>query len=306
MADKHRAPGARTSYPTPPPGTKGISLFIVPKSVAGSERCEPRPNAVKVARRFEHKMGIKALGDLRESCSSKPRAFWVGEPHKGLRCMFTMMNVAAARHGHAGFSRKAKPRFPGLPLALRPRDIAFRMRSLTGPKSHPNKPADPIIVHPDVRRMLLTQKALHRRARARVGLSIAARSLTIVHRRPNTDEATARAESDDGVADADLQKRFMTDTGFEAANLGYASCSAGTATFAKHGMEQLVRDRPDLCSSTKAPNGIQSLDLLGRKVLATGRRPVCAPFNRSDRLRSAHRTPGKARPQGVHRRVGRR
>jgi alkylation response protein AidB-like acyl-CoA dehydrogenase len=242
--------------PDAPPGTKGISLFIVPKALPGTNGATS-PNAVKCAS-IEHKMGIKASATC-VIVFEQAKGFLVGEPHKGLRCMFTMMNVARLGTGMQGFAQ-GEAAFQGALAYARDR---IQMRSLTGPKAL-DKPADPIIVHPDVRRMLLTQKALTEGSRA---LAFYCGTLAdIVHRRPGTDEAT-RAEAMMELL-TPICKAFMTDTGFEAANLGM-QVFGGHGYIREHGMEQLVRDGRIL-QQYEGTNGIQALDLLGRKVLATG------------------------------------
>jgi hypothetical protein len=242
--------------PDAPPGTKGISLFIVPKRTPTANG-ETVPNAVKCAS-IEHKMGIKASATC-VIVFEDAKGYLVGQPHKGLRCMFTMMNVARLGTGMQGFAQ-GEASFQGALAYARDR---IQMRSLTGPKA-PDKPADPIIVHPDVRRMLLTQKALTEGSRA---LAFYCGTLAdIVHRKPDTEEAT-KAEALMELL-TPICKAFMTDTGFEASNLGM-QVFGGHGYIREHGMEQLVRDGRIL-QQYEGTNGIQSLDLLGRKVLATG------------------------------------
>jgi len=243
--------------PDAPPGTKGISLFIVPKFLPDADGGVGEANAVTCAS-IEHKMGIKASATC-VMVFEESKGFLVGEPHKGLRAMFTMMNVARLGTGVLGYGQ-AEHSFQGALTYARDR---LQMRSLTGPKA-PDKPADPIIVHPDVRRMLLTQKAFAEGARA---LAFFLGTQTdIVLRHPDTDEAKA--------AEAQLElltpicKGFMSDTGFEATNLGM-QVLGGHGYVREHGMEQLVRDGRIL-QQYEGANGIQALDLIGRKVLATG------------------------------------
>lgn len=242
--------------PDAPPGTKGISLFIVPKFVPGDGGIGPR-NGVKCAS-IEHKMGIKASATC-VIVFEEAKGWLVGEPHKGLKAMFTMMNVARLGTGMQGMSQ-GESSFQGALEYARER---LQMRALTGAKA-PDKPADPIIVHPDVRRMLLTQKAFAEGSRA---LALYCGVLTdVVLRLEDTDEAKQ--------AEAMLElltpicKAFMTDTGFESSNLGM-QVFGGHGYIREHGMEQLVRDGRIL-QQYEGTNGIQSLDLLGRKVLATG------------------------------------
>jgi len=245
-----RLPGA-------PAGTKGISLFIVPKFLPAADGGVGKPNGVKCGS-LEHKMGIKASATC-VMVFEDAKGYLVGEPHKGLRAMFTMMNVARLGTGMQGFAQ-GEASFQGALSYARER---IQMRSLTGPKA-PDKAADPIIVHPDVRRMLLTQKAFAEGSRA---LAFHCGMLAdVVHRRPETDEAKQ--------AEAMLElltpicKAFMTDSGFESSNLGM-QVLGGHGYIREHGMEQLVRDGRIL-QQYEGANGIQALDLLGRKVLATG------------------------------------
>ncbi len=244
--------------PDGPPGTKGISLFIVPKFLPGKgDGVVGDFNSVKCAS-IEHKMGIKASATC-VMVFEEAKGFMIGQPHKGLRAMFTMMNVARLGTGMQGMSQGAAS-FQGAVEYARER---LQMRSLTGPKA-PDKPADPIIVHPDVRRMLLTQRAFAEGARA---LAFYCGMLAdVVLRLPDSDEAE-RAESLMELL-TPICKAFMTDTGFESTNLGM-QVLGGHGYIREHGMEQLVRDCRIL-QQYEGANGIQALDLLGRKVLGTG------------------------------------
>ena len=235
--------------PNAPEGVKGISLFVVPKFMPGTmER-----NAV-VCGSIEHKMGIKASSTCVMNFDGAVGEL-VGEPHKGLRAMFTMMN--AARLGVA---------MQGLGIA----EIAYQngviyakdrlqMRALTGTKS-PEKPADAIIVHPDVRKMLLTSKAFIEGSRALaywVGMN-----LDIAHR--HKDEK-ARQEADDLVALlTPIVKAYQTDMGTEVANL-MMQVYGGHGYIWEWGMEQYARDAR-IAQIYEGTNGIQALDLVGRKM----------------------------------------
>jgi hypothetical protein len=155
------------------------------------------------------------------------------------------------------------------------------MRALTGPKA-PDKPADPIIVHPDVRRMLLTQKAFTEGSRA---LAYYCGTLAdVVHRQPGT-EAAHHAEALMELL-TPICKAFMTDSGFEASNLGM-QVLGGHGYIREHGMEQIVRDGRIL-QQYEGTNGIQALDLLGRKVLATGGASLRAFTDQIDAFCSEH------------------
>ena len=243
--------------PDAPPGTKGISLFIVPKFLANEDGGVGARNGVKCAG-IEHKMGIKASATC-VMVFEDAVGYMVGQPHKGLRCMFTMMNVARIGTGVQGLAQGEASRQGALRYARE----RLQMRSLTGPKA-PDKPADPIIVHPDVRRMLLTQKAFAEGGRA---LAYHCGQLTdVVRFQPGTEQAK-RAEAMLELL-TPICKAFLTDTGFESTNLGM-QVFGGHGYIREWGMEQLARDCRIL-QQYEGTNGIQSLDLIGRKVLANG------------------------------------
>jgi hypothetical protein len=243
--------------PDAPPGTKGISLFIVPKFVPKQDGSVGVRNGVKCAS-IEHKMGIKASATC-VLVFEDAVGYLVGAPHKGLRCMFTMMNVARIGTGVQALGQGEASRQGALRYARE----RLQMRSLTGPKA-PDKPADPIIVHPDVRRMLFTQKAFAEGGRAMAYyLGSLADVVRFVPDSPEGKQAEALLELLTPIC-----KAFLTDTGFE-------SCNHGMQVFGGHGfirewgMEQLSRDCRIL-QQYEGANGIQALDLLGRKVLANG------------------------------------
>lgn len=184
--------------------------------------------------------------------------FLIGPPNKGLNCMFTFMNTARLGTALQGLAH-AEIAFQGGLSYARDR---LQMRSLTGPKA-PDKPADPIIVHPDVRRMLLTCKAFAEGNRAM--LYYAAKQVDIVQRSQDED---ARVTADTLLAFlTPIAKAFMTETGFEAANLG-VQIYGGHGYISEWGMEQNVRDSR-ISMLYEGTTGIQALDLLGRKVLMT-------------------------------------
>lgn len=243
--------------PDGPPGTKGISLFIVPKFLPDASGNAGEANQVKCAS-IEHKMGIKASATCVMTFEDS-KGFLVGKEHKGLRAMFTMMNVARLGTGTQGMAQGAAS-YQGALTYARER---LQMRSLTGPK-FPDKPADPIIVHPDVRRMLLTQKAFAEGSRAFI--AYLGKRVDLMLRNEGSDEA-AHAEKMLELL-TPIAKGFMTDTGFESANLGM-QVFGGHGFIREWGMEQLVRDGRIL-QQYEGANGIQALDLIGRKVLATG------------------------------------
>ncbi|NWL75810.1 acyl-CoA dehydrogenase [Pseudomonas taiwanensis] len=241
--------------PDAPAGTKGISLFIVPKFLPSGEGIGER-NAVSCGS-IEHKMGIKASATCVMNFDGAT-GFLIGEANKGLNCMFTMMNHARLGTGMQGLCL-GEASYQG---AVRYANDRLQMRALTGPKA-PDKAADPIIVHPDVRRMLLTMKAFNEGNRALAYFT--AQQLDIAHR---SDSAEQREEAENLLAFlTPICKAFMTDSGLEATNLGM-QVFGGHGYIREWGMEQLVRDCR-IAPIYEGTNGIQALDLLGRKVLGS-------------------------------------
>ena len=270
--------------PGGPEGVKGISLFIVPKFLvdgdasgggeAGNAELGPR-NALACGS-IEHKMGLKASSTCVMNYEDAT-GFLLGEPHKGMRAMFTMMN--AARLGVA---------IQGLGVS----EAAYQMaaayarerrqgRALGGP-AEPDQPADPIIVHPDVRRMLLTMRAFNEGARA-LGLWTALR-IDLARRHP--DAATRRDAEDFVALITPIIKACFTDMGFESANLGL-QCFGGAGYIAETGIEQLVRDAR-ITQIYEGTSGIQALDLVGRKLPAHTGRYLRQFFHPLDRFIQEH------------------
>jgi alkylation response protein AidB-like acyl-CoA dehydrogenase len=238
--------------PDAPPGTRGISLFLVPKLMPGADGAL-QPNGVSVGS-IEHKMGIKANSTCVMNFDGA-RGWLVGEPHKGLRAMFTMMNGARLGVGMQGL---------GLAEVSRQNAVAYTKerlqgRSLTGPKN-PEGEADPIVVHPDVRRMLMTMKAYTEGMRALAYFT--AMQLDLEHKHP---EAEGRQAAADLLALlTPVVKGFLTDVGFEVTNLAL-QCYGGHGYIREFGMEQYVRDAR-IAQIYEGTNGVQAMDLLGRKV----------------------------------------
>ncbi|WP_434606275.1 acyl-CoA dehydrogenase C-terminal domain-containing protein [Pseudomonas sp. R1-7] len=242
--------------PDAPAGTKGISLFIVPKFLPDAAGEAGERNGVSCGS-IEHKMGIKASATCVLNFDGA-KGFLIGEANKGLNCMFTMMNHARLGTGMQGLCL-GEASFQG---AIKYANDRLQMRSLTGPKA-PEKAADPIIVHPDVRRMLLTMKAFNEGNRALTYFT--AQLLDTAHL--SRDE-TARQEAEDLLAFlTPICKAFMTDTGLEVTNHGM-QVFGGHGFIREWGMEQLVRDCR-IAPIYEGTNGIQALDLLGRKVLGS-------------------------------------
>ncbi|MFN3700872.1 MAG: acyl-CoA dehydrogenase C-terminal domain-containing protein [Alphaproteobacteria bacterium] len=239
--------------PDAPEGVKGISLFVVSKFLPNPDGTLGERNAVRCGS-IEHKMGIhanstcvmnfdEAIGEL------------VGEPHKGLRAMFTMMNAARLGVGMQGLGIAEIAYQNGLAYAK----DRLQMRSLTGVKS-PDKPADPIIVHPDVRRMLMKAKAFTEGARALAYWTGMQLDISQHH-----ESAEERKRADDLVALlTPIVKAYQTDMGLEIA-VDMQQCYGGHGYIAEWGMEQYVRDAR-IAQIYEGTNGIQALDLVGRKM----------------------------------------
>ena len=244
---------ALARLPDAPPGIKGISLFIVPKFLPnGASGVGPR-NAVACGA-IEHKMGIKASSTCVINFDGAA-GFLIGEKHKGMRCMFTMMNAARLAVGIQGLGL-AETAYQSAVAYARDR---LQGRALNGTK-YPDKPADPIIVHPDVRRILMTMRACNEAARA---LAIwLAMKLDTSERHADADK---RQEADDLVALlTPVVKAYFTDHGFAATNAA-VQIHGGHGYIREHGVEQLVRDAR-IAQIYEGTNGIQALDLVGRKL----------------------------------------
>jgi len=247
--------------PDAPPGIKGISLFVVPKFQVKEDGSLGPRNGVACGS-IEHKMGIKASSTCVMNFDEAEGEL-VGLPHSGMRAMFTMMNAARLAVGVQGLGL-AETAYQSAAAYARER---LQGRSLTGTKA-PDKPADPIIVHPDVRKNLLTMRALNEGARACalwIGMT-----LDVAEKHP---DPARRQEADDLVAlMTPIIKAFFTDYGFEATNLG-VQVFGGHGYIREWGMEQLVRD-PRIAQLYEGANGIQALDLVGRKLGQNIGRPL--------------------------------
>jgi alkylation response protein AidB-like acyl-CoA dehydrogenase len=237
-----------------PPGVKGISLFLVPKFIPKADGGLGERNGIKCGR-IEEKMGIH--GNATCVMNLDGAIGWpVGEPNKGLNAMFIMMNAARLGVGMQSL---------GLMEAAYQNSVAYAReriqgRSLSGPKA-PEKAADPIIVHPDVRRMLLTQRAYTEGSRA-----LAYWVSLMIDEYENHPDADERKSIEQMVALlTPIVKAFITDAGWECTSLGL-QVFGGHGYIREWGMEQLVRDAR-INMIYEGTNTIQSLDLLGRKVL---------------------------------------
>jgi len=241
-----RLPGA-------PAGIKGISLFLVPKIMVNDDGSLGEHNKL-ICAGIEHKMGLTASPTCMMQYDGA-KGWLVGEPHKGMRAMFTMMNAARLYVGVQGLGIGEVAYQNALAYAKE----RLQSRALTGAKE-PSKPADPIIVHPDVRRMLLTMRAFTEGARA-LALEMALK-IDLAHRHP---DPAVREESDDFVQLlTPVVKSYLTDGGFETANLA-VQVFGGYGFIKEYGVEQYVRD-VRVTMIYEGTNGIQALDLVGRKL----------------------------------------
>jgi hypothetical protein len=266
--------------PDAPAGTKGISLFIVPKFKVNDEGGVGERNSVHCAS-IEKKMGIKASATCVMNFDGAT-GYLIGPPNRGLNCMFTFMNTARIGTAIQGLAH-SQLAFQGALSYARER---LAMRSLTGPKN-PDGPADPIIVHPNVRRMLLTQKAFAEGNRALI--YFLAQLGDIVDR--GTEEESKRADDLMALL-TPIGKAFVTETGYEAANIG-VQVYGGHGFIKEWGMEQIVRDAR-ISMLYEGTTGIQALDLLGRKVLGSGGKLLLGFTGMIDELCAANAGPENA------------
>lgn len=236
--------------PDAPSGTRGISLFIVPKILIDDESHLREPNKV-LCTALEHKMGIHGNATCELSFEGAT-GFLLGELNKGLAHMFTFMNMARIGTALQGLAH-AELGYQHARTYARER---LQMRSLSGVKN-PEAMADPIIVHPDVRRMLLTQKALVEGVRMLIYYT------SLYADKPQVEGAQDRL----GLL-TPIAKAFCTEVGFESANLAL-QCFGGHGYIRDWGLEQNLRDCR-IASLYEGTTGIQALDLLGRKVLGSG------------------------------------
>jgi acyl-CoA dehydrogenase len=248
--------------PGGPDGVKGISLFIVPKFLVNADGSLGARNAVSCGG-LEKKMGIHGNATCVMNYDGAT-GYLVGEPHKGMRAMFTMMNEARIGVGLQGFAMGAVAYQNALAFA---RD-RLQGRDVTGPKN-PEGPADPIIVHPDVRRNLLQQKSFVEGARA---FALWGAQLVDRGRRAGDRDAEEMASLLTPVI-----KGFLTDKGFETTVL--AQQTLGGSGFTREwGLEQFVRDAR-ITMIYEGTNGVQSLDLVGRKLPQNGGRAIMSFFD---------------------------
>ena len=239
--------------PDAPAGVKGISLFLVPKFLPDSADNPGARNGVSCTA-IEHKMGIKASATC-QMLFEDSVGWLVGEPHRGLEAMFTMMNAERVGVGIQGLGI-GEAAYQSAVWYAKDR---LQSRSLSGAK-FPDKAADPIIVHPDVRRMLMTMRAYNEGCR---GLAVwVARALDA--EKHGADEET-RAKAKDFVAlMTPVVKALFTDLGLESASLAVQTYG-GHGFIRESGVEQYMRDAR-IAMIYEGTNGIQALDLVGRKL----------------------------------------
>ena len=249
-----------------PAGTKGISLFVVPKLMVKDDGSLGAPNGVTCGS-IEEKMGIH--GNSTCVMNYDGAAGWlVGEENRGLNAMFTMMNEARLGVGVQGLAQ-SEVAYQNAAIYAKDR---LQGRALTGPK-FPDKPADPIIVHPDIRRTLMTIRAFNEAARALVLWTALQGD---VARRSGDDKARQSADDYMGLL-TPVVKGVLTDTGF-ANTVMAQQVFGGHGYIAEHGMEQFVRDAR-IAMIYEGANGIQALDLVGRKLGKDGGRALMAFLN---------------------------
>ena len=242
-------------------GTKGISLFIVPKYLVNPDGSLGARNAVAVGS-IEHKMGIH--GNSTCVMNYDGATGWLlGDLHKGMRAMFTMMNEARLGVGLQGYA-VAEAAYQNAVAYARER---LQGRAVTG-VANPDGPADPLIVHPDIRRSLMDQKSFIEGARAFTlwGAHLIDRSV-----RQGDEGAEAMISLLTPVL-----KGFQTDKGFEMA-VAAQQVWGGHGYIEDNGMSQFVRDAR-IAMIYEGANGVQALDLVGRKLAADGGKPVLAFF----------------------------
>lgn len=241
--------------PDAPPGIKGISLFVVPKFLPKPDGSVGPRNGVACGS-IEHKMGIKASATCVINFD-EAQGWLVGEKHKGMRAMFAMMNTARLGVGVQGLGL-SEAAYQGALQYARER---LQGRGLKG-AVQPDKPADPLLVHPDVRKNLLTMKSLTEGMRALVMW------VAIAQDKAEKAETDAERQRHDDLVQllTPVIKAFGTDTGFDNANLG-VQIYGGHGYIREHGMEQFVRDAR-ITQLYEGTNGIQALDFVGRKMTA--------------------------------------
>ena len=245
-----------------PDGIKGVSLFIVPKYIVNDDGTLGAANGVSVGS-IEKKMGIHGNSTC-VMVYNESTGYLLGEEHKGMRAMFTMMNEARIGVGMQGLAQ-AEAAYQNAVIYAKDR---LQGRDVTGVKN-PDGPADPIIVHADVRRNLMDQKSFVEGGRA--FLLWSAKLIDQVHR---ADDKEA-----DGLVSlmTPIVKGFLTDKGFDM-TVQAQQVFGGHGYIEEHGMSQFVRDAR-ITQIYEGANGVQALDLVGRKLATDGGKHVMAFFD---------------------------
>jgi len=266
-----------------PAGIKGVSLFVVPKILVNADGSLGERNGVSCGA-LEHKMGIH--GNATCVLNYDNATGWlIGEENKGMQGMFVMMNEARLGVAVQGLAQ-SEVAYQNAVIYAQER---LQGRSLTGAKAT-DKPADPIIVHPDIRRTLLTIRAFNEAARAFVIWT--ALKGDIAHR---SDDAKERQAADDHMGlMTPILKGVLTDIGFANA-VSAQQVWGGHGYIADNGMEQFVRDAR-IAMIYEGANGIQALDLVGRKLPRDGGRAVMAFFAEVGAFLKEHGTDDKMKP----------
>ena len=240
--------------PDAPAGSRGISMFIVPKFKLGSDGAIGERNGV-AAGAIEHKMGIHACSTCVMNFDGAD-GYLIGKPHKGLMAMFTMMNAARLSVGVQGLALAER----ALQNSLNYARERLQSRALSG-AAFPDKPADNLLVQPDVRRMLLTQRALVEGSRA---LALYAALQTDIEAR-GKDEAQRKQAGELVAFLIPIVKGLLTELSIECTKEGL-QVYGGHGYIAENGMEQFARDAR-ITTLYEGTTGIQAADLLGRKIL---------------------------------------
>ena len=248
--------------PGGPEGIKGVSLFIVPKFNVNDDGSVGARNGVSVGN-IEHKMGIHGNSTCVMNYD-EATGYLLGDVHKGMRAMFTMMNEARLGVAMQGLAQ-AEAAYQNAVIYAKDR---LQGRDVTGVKN-PDGPADPLIVHPDIRRSLMDQKSFVEGAR---GFLLWGALLIDQAHRSNDDQA-------DGLISlmTPVLKGFLTDQGFDMTVLAQ-QIYGGHGYIEEHGMSQFVRDAR-IAQIYEGANGVQALDLVGRKLTADGGKHVMAFFD---------------------------
>lgn len=257
--------------PDAPEGTRGISLFVVPKYLVEEDGTLGERNDVRCMA-LEHKMGMQASATCEMQYDGAIGEL-VGEPNRGLAAMFRMMNAARLVTGIQGLGMADAALQNAQHFAL----DRLQGRSLDGPR-YPDKPADPIIVHPDVRRMLMIGKASVEGARA-LGLYTGVQ-LDLEH--DHADPDVRQAAGDWVALITPIIKAWFTDIGSDVANLGM-QVHGGAGYIVDTGVEQFVRD-VRITQIYEGTNGVQALDLVDRKIVANSGRTLKSFFDHAGRL----------------------